>query len=671
MPRNPVAQAAAIQRQQQAAHEPGTPVLLVAGPGSGKSATIEERVTHLVAHGVTPEEIFAVSFTNASTRDLGDRVQQALIKVGITEALPSVSTLHSLALRSLRRGNLIQTYPSDPQVLDRWETRRLIDEEYVALYGGGLKRAKQIREFHEALISTGIPNPPHYVPPLSPVTAAEATAFEAFVRRRRQVYACVLPGEIVREAVSHTAAGLLDPASLLTVTHLIVDEFQDLNPVDIQFVDDLIAGGAIAFVCGDDDQSIYSFRHGSPEGMQNFPNTYGSCASHTLEDCFRCTPAVLDAAQALISAYAMPQRLPKVHRSLYVGADPPVAGVVHRWRFTGGGPEATALATSCAELISAGMPPEEIMILLSNQAIQAPKVYDALDAAGVPYRRAREDSVLDSDGGRLCLAALRVICNTDDCVAQRVLVGLQPGVGTKTCAEIADRALAGSVATTDLFAAQLPGGAFTTRQANALTPVAGLISTLATFSDSDPLSQAGTAIETVLAAYAGPMMSQTWTAITSAVPVEITLRELRDYVWSDNDEQQGRILANVYQRVGQPQPASTVLPPRVRIMSMHGAKGLSAGVVFIPGLEEELLPGPFAARSGGGVYEAARLLYVALTRAKAACVVSYAIRRGVQGRTVSHHPSAFAAHLAGAFGARTKGLTSPEATDIMTTWNLL
>ena len=139
VPRNLVAQAAAIQRQQQAAHEPGAPVLLVAGPGSGKSATIEERVTHLVADGVTPEEIFAVSFTNASTRDLGDRVQQALIKVGITDAHPSVSTLHSLALRSLRRGNLIQTYPSDPQVLDRWEIRRLIDEEYVALYGGGLK----------------------------------------------------------------------------------------------------------------------------------------------------------------------------------------------------------------------------------------------------------------------------------------------------------------------------------------------------------------------------------------------------------------------------------------------------------------------------------------------------------------------------------------------------
>lgn len=670
MPHEPTARDAAILRQRQAAHETGSPALLVAGPGSGKSATVEERVVFLINRGVVPAEIFAVSFTNASARDLANRIQQALNRAGTTGG-PSVSTLHSLALRALRRGNLIQRYPSDPQVLDAWEIRRLIDEEYVALHGGGLKRTRQIREFHEALISTGVPNPPNYVPPNSPITASEAAAFESFVQRRRQVYACVLPGEIVREAVTHTAAGLLDPVALLRVEHLIVDEFQDLNPVDIQFVDDLIAGGAIAFVCGDDDQSIYSFRHGSPKGMQDFPTTYGTCVSHTLEDCFRCTPAVLDAAGALITAYAMPQRLPKVHRSLYVGAAPPVPGVVHRWRFNGGGPEATAVAESCSELISAGLPPEEVMILLSNQAIQAPKLYDALDAANVPYRHAREGSLLDTDDGRLILAALRVICNPDDYVAQRVLLGLQPGVGSKTCVEIADRALAHNVATVHIFGGQLPTGVFTTRQATALRAAAGVITTLSPIQDSDVLSQVGATVDTALAAHSHSSVSTAWAALTAAVPTDITVRELRDYLWSDNDEQQGRILAGVYQRLGRPQPANTVLPSRVRVMSMHGAKGLSAGVVFIPGLEEELLPGQYAGRSGGGVYEAARLLYVALTRAKAACVVSYATRRGVQGKTVTHRPSQFASHLAGTFSAHTGGLTTAEAGDVATVWNLL
>jgi superfamily I DNA/RNA helicase len=646
-------------------------VLLVAGPGSGKSSTIEERVAHLVRQGISPAAIFVISFTNASARDLANRVEHALVNNGITNARPSVGTLHSLALRSLRRGNLIQTYPSDPQVLDGWEIRRIIDEEYVALNGGGLTRTRQIREFHEALISTGVPNPPNYLQPTSPIIGAEAAAFEGFVRRRRQVYACVLPGEIVREAVTHTATGLLDSVSLLAMIHLIVDEFQDLNPVDIQFVDDLISGGAIAFVCGDDDQSIYSFRHGSPKGMQDFPTTHGGCVSHTLEDCFRCTPAVLDAAQSLINAYAMPERLPKVHRSLYLGSNPSVPGVVHRWKFSGGGPEAAAIASSCGELIRSGLPPEEIMVLLSNQAIQASKLYEAFDAAGVPHRRAREDTVLNTDHGRLCLSALRVICNPEDFVAQRALLGLQPGVGIGTCADLADRALASRVATADLFASRLPTGIFTTRQERALARLASLTTALGTVRDSDLVSRADATIGAALVGYAGSAVSTTWAAITSLVPGDMTLRELRDYVWADNDEQQGRLLAAVYERLGQRQPDTSLLPPRIRIMSMHGAKGLSSGVVFVPGLEEELLPGRYAARSAGGTYESARLLYVALTRAKAACVVSYAQRRGVQGNTAYHHPSQFATHLAGAFVPRAMGLTPTEAAQITAIWQLL
>ena len=646
-------------------------MLLVAGPGSGKSATIEGRVAHLISQGIGTQEIFAISFTNASARDLRDRIAVTLSGLTASPSQPSVGTLHSLALRSLRAGHLIQIYPADPQVLDDWELRQIIDEEYAAINGGGLRRTKQIRQFHEAYINTGIHNPPTYVPPTSPVTAAEAATFDAFVRRRRAVYACVLPGEIVREAVTNAAQGLLNPVALLGIKHLIVDEFQDLNPIDVQFVHDLIAGGALAFACGDDDQSIYSFRHGSPQGMQAFPTHYASCVSHTLDDCFRCTPAVLNAAQTLISAYATPQRIQKTHRSLYVGANPPVPGVVHCWRFNGGNPEAQAVAASCASLIAAGLPPGEIMILLSNQRIQAAPLYGALGQAGVPYRRAREDSVLDTDDGRLCLCALRFVCESDDYVSQRVILGLQQGVGAKTCADIVDIAITASVSTQQLFVGPLPGGVFSTRQAGALARVAALLEALAAFLDTDTLSQVGAPFESVLVGYGGPTVSTTWVQLTASLLPEMTLRELRDYLWSDNDEQQARLLAAVYERLGQPRPEAAAIAPRVRVMCMHGAKGLSAGVVFIPGLEEELLPGQYAGSSSGGIYEAARLLYVSITRAKAACVTSYATRRGVQGKTRSHHPSQFASHLGGTFSMRRAGLDVTETSDVMASWNLL
>jgi DNA helicase II / ATP-dependent DNA helicase PcrA len=86
----------------------------------------------------------------------------------------------------------------------------------------------------------------------------------------------------VRQCAENVSAGALNPVALIGLQHLIVDEYQDLNPVDQRFVEQLIAGGVIAFVAGDDDQSIYSFRYASPAGIQTFTQRYVSAGSHTL-----------------------------------------------------------------------------------------------------------------------------------------------------------------------------------------------------------------------------------------------------------------------------------------------------------------------------------------------------------------------------------------------------
>ena len=102
---------------------------------------------------------------------------------------------------------------------------------------------------------------------------------------------------------------------------------------------------------------------------------------------------------------------------------------------------------------------------------------------------------------------------------------------------------------------------------------------------------------------------------------------------------------------------------RVRVMTMHGAKGLSARVVFIPGLEQGLLPNRHQTYVAQ-LLEAARLLYVSITRARAACVMSFAARRTIQGEFRHQQPSQFAAHTGGAFAARATGLNAAEATTI-------
>jgi DNA helicase-2/ATP-dependent DNA helicase PcrA len=145
----------------------------------------------------------------------------------------------------------------------------------------------------------------------------------------------------------------------------------------------------------------------------------------------------------------------------------------------------------------------------------------------------------------------------------------------------------------------------------------------------------------------------------------MSIEELRDWLWADTDEQQMSVLGAVFVRLNQAMPATAVLPPRVRIMSMHGAKGLSSRVVFIPGLEDHIFPGPWRQPYPGLVLEAARLLYVSITRARAACIISHSTNRRVQGRRTAMAPSRFTTSLNGPFGQRANGLQMMEVQQIM------
>ena len=174
-----------------------------------------------------------------------------------------VTTLHSLALRALAVDGQLNAYPVAPMVLDDWELEHIFDEEFDHVHDLGKKRREDIRRDREAFWSTGEWEPANYLPPDPPITAAERDNFIAYHGPRTQTYACVLPGEIIRLCVERMEAGLLDVVQRLGIQHLIVDEFQDLNPLDLRFVNHLIEQGAKVFVAGDDDQSVYSFRFAS------------------------------------------------------------------------------------------------------------------------------------------------------------------------------------------------------------------------------------------------------------------------------------------------------------------------------------------------------------------------------------------------------------------------
>lgn len=126
--------------QYAAAHDQAQQVRLVAGPGTGKSSAIEERVRWLLTQGVQPASIYAVSFTRASALDLRLRVHDYCTQNGYPAASQvRVTTLHSLALRTLRAAGLLTAYPADPLVLDSWELENVFDAEFGHASGIGKK----------------------------------------------------------------------------------------------------------------------------------------------------------------------------------------------------------------------------------------------------------------------------------------------------------------------------------------------------------------------------------------------------------------------------------------------------------------------------------------------------------------------------------------------------
>ncbi len=652
--------------QHRAAHDTNGQVRLVAGPGTGKTYAIEERVRWLLAQGVSPSDIAVVSFTRAAARDLEQRVRVYCVNHGQMNALQvRVSTLHSLALRILSNaGFLSATYPVPPMVLDGWEVENIFDAEFSNATGIKLKRCRYIRRHHEAYWNTAVWDHPIYIPPKPPVTTDERRIFGAFHGARTQVYSCVLPGEIIRQCVERLEAGTLSSEDFLQLSHLVIDEFQDLNPCDLHFVDRLIQSGITTFVAGDDDQSIYSFRFASPEGIQRFPQNYPESSQHFLGDCFRCAPAIVDSAVTLIEGNALPNRIAKPLSSLYSSAQPPIGGKSLLFRHDNGGQESRAIALTCRRLIERGINPDDILILICNRTQLLAKIDTALQDEEVPHTSAKYDAFKNTSAGRYLLALCRFICRRDDYVALRTLLGLKRGVGIGTCDGIAVKVIEGSLNFGQTMTNPLPGGIFTVRETRAIDSVRSLIESLGGWEASDTLGQRLAGIREMILGECGECDDLLDTL--STLPDGVLLEELRDYIWADNDEQSALVLSTAYDRMGLDIPAGGILPSRVRVMTMHGAKGLSAKVVFIPGLEEGLMPNQWSQPYPGLVLEAARMLYVSVTRARLACVISYARRRTVFGRSLVRTPSRFLTQLGiSATAGSGTGLSDPDVLSVI------
>ena len=651
MPISATQKAQAEQRQWDAAKDGAPQVRLVAGPGTGKSHTIEKRVADLLTNGAIPGNVYVISFTRATCAELTERIRAFCRTLPCANAATQVrvSTMHSLALRILRRGNLLTSYPSTPIMLDDWEQTNVFDREFAGSLGCTQSRAAEIRLAHDAQWQT---LNPQYVNQAQ-ITPAEVQGFNAFHSARTNLYCCVLPGEVIYKCVDALQQGALQPNQLPQIDHLIVDEFQDLNACDQEFVRLLSANNTVLFVAGDDDQSIYSFRHANPDGIVQFQTAYPASATHVLTDCFRCTPAVLGPASQLIT-YNL-NRVAKNLTSLYGAATPPVHGRMMVWSFQTAQEEACAIAQSCQALINAGMAgrEDEILILISNRRVQLDILAQEIGNLGLPYDPPRGASLTSEyEAIRAVYSILRIARDNstgeEDYPAHRDLLEVLSGVGSATAKGVADVCISNNQNFRQLFYLPTCPTWLSGRCPSAVQRVMATVQAVRTWSMSDTLAARSDDITTLLSSQvftSGRNAANSlsiWNTLVGSLPVQMKLEELLQFLAADSESDQQAILDLVNQRIGGEQPQTQArVQKRIRILTMHGAKGLSGKVVIIPGAEQGLMPNFKALQATGLLIEQRRLFYVSVTRAMACCIVSHAAQHsGAQAMALTQSPIA-------------------------------
>ncbi len=380
-------------------------IRVVAGPGTGKSFAMKRRVARLLEANVAPNAILPVTFTRVAAEDL----HRELVGMGVMgcDDLEG-TTLHSLALRMLMRNHVLAATGRAPRPLNEFELEPLISDLMAA--HGGKRAVKRLKVAYEAAWARLQHHQPGYA--LSPADAA----FQADLLAWLRFHDAMLIGEVIPQLHEYLSS---NPAAQerQEFSHILVDEYQDLNRAE-QGVVDLLSDAADVCIVGDDDQSIYSFKHAHPEGIRDWLIANPGADDLGLDDCRRCPTLVVEMANSLISA----NQLRPVLRPLNPIADNGV-GDVHIVQYPDIDREVVGISGIVRQKIAAGVPAGDILVLAQSKAFGTP-LYEALVTAGVPVKSYYAEAELSHLEAQRSFALLKLFVDRQDRVALRWLVGV-------------------------------------------------------------------------------------------------------------------------------------------------------------------------------------------------------------------------------------------------------
>ena len=652
-----------LNPEQRAAvvHE-GSPLLIVAGAGSGKTRVLTHRIAYLLAaRDVAPHEILAITFTNKAAGEMAARVAAL---VGPQARSMWVMTFHSACVRILRREAKRFGYPSSFSIYDQADSQRL-----MALTCRELELdAKQYPPKAMAAQVSNLKN--------------ELIDYETFASRAQTARDKALAEAYAEYQRRLVAAGAMDFDDLIMVTvnlfqalpevaeqyrrrfrQVLVDEYQDTNHAQYVLIRELVSGGAPLFssrtvgadrpgdalppaelcVVGDADQSIYAFRGATIRNIEEFEQDYPDAKVILLEQNYRSTQNILAAANAVVSLNR--GRKPKNLWSDQ-GAGPPITGYVADNEHD----EAAFVAEEVDRLTDAGQAtPGQVAVFYRTNA-QSRVFEEVFIRVGLPYRVVGGVRFYERREVRDLLAYLRLIANPSDEVSlRRVLNVPKRGIGDRAEEYVAAFAQRERSTFAEALArpADVPGLA--ARSARAIEGFNTLIAGLRELSQTVPVADLTEAVldrTGYVEALEESSDLQDASRVENLEELVSVAREYDGIHMEGEGEAGGGSLADFLEQVSLVADADQIPDGEehgglVTMMTLHTAKGLEFPVVFLTGMEEEVFPHQRSLTNAKELEEERRLAYVGITRAEQRLYLTRALARNWWGRPSFHKQSRF------------------------------
>jgi DNA helicase-2/ATP-dependent DNA helicase PcrA len=613
------------------------PLLILAGAGSGKTRAITRRIAWLVGtHRARLDEICAITFTNKAAREMRERVQAL-----VPDARGWISTFHALCARILRRDVEHLTlasgrrYTRDFSIYDTADRNALIKRIVKDLgYDTTRFRPAQIGSWLSARKNEAR---------LEPEGGVGESMEEELLRKVEGRY---------RETLE--AANALDFDDLLLLTlrlfdehpgvrdvyahrfrHVLVDEYQDTNRVQYLLTRHLCSAHGNLVVCGDPDQSIYAWRGADIRNILDFERDFPGATTIKLEQNYRSTQAILDAAHAVIR-----NNRSRKEKELWTdgeqGEPPEVLECGNE------NEEADQIALRIQKLRNEGFGHSDVAIFYRVNFMQR-ALERGLRFAGIPYRIAGGVEFYQRKEIKDLIGYLKLITNpADDVACQRVLNVPPRGIGDRSVEVLAGWAADRRVSLARAVASEEARSNVRGRARKSLEAFAQLLEQLADLSERPALDALDAVIEAT--DYYGYLRAS---ADDSSEAREENVDELRANAENFDLEHPEAGLRGFLEEVALVSDLDGLTGAdtegAVTLMTLHSAKGLEFPVVFVAGLEEELFPHFRALVDGGeeGIEEERRLMYVGLTRARRRLFLTHARTRTHFGQSSWRDPSRF------------------------------